>query len=123
MNEAQITEMSYESFVGGLVKPGVDILNSLTPEKMETLHYAVGISGEAGELLDAVKKYVVYNKDLDRENVVEELGDIEFFLEALRARLGIRREETILGNKRKLAKRYSSGKYSDKQAQERADKS
>lgn len=37
---------------------------------------ATGVSGEAGELLDAVKKSVVYKKPLDRENVVEELGDL-----------------------------------------------
>lgn len=122
MENKNITELSYSDFVAGLVKPGQDIIASLTPEKMETLHYAVGISGEAGELLDAVKKFVIYNKELDLVNVVEELGDLEFFLEALRARLGISRESTIMDNKRKLFKRYSSGKYSDKQAQERADK-
>lgn len=47
------------------------------------LHAAVGVAGECGELLDALKKTWVYNKPLDRENVVEELGDIGFYAIAL----------------------------------------
>lgn len=42
-------------------------------------------------------------------------------MEGLRQRLGITREETITGNIVKLGKRYADG-YSDKAAQERADK-
>jgi hypothetical protein len=35
------------------------------------LHCVVGISGEAGELLDAVKKTWVYGKALDHDNLIE----------------------------------------------------
>ena len=112
----------FEDMVAALVKSGQDIIDTLTPEKMHTIHMAIGVSGEAGELLDAVKKYVIYNKVLDRVNVVEELGDLEFYMEGLRQGLGITREETILANVAKLGVRYSSGSYSDKQAQDRADK-
>lgn len=108
--------------VAALAKPGADIVASLTPEKAHSLHMAVGISGEAGELIDAIKKAAIYNKPLDRENVVEELGDIEFYMEGLRQGLGITRDETITHNKKKLSVRYAGGKYSDKAAQERADK-
>lgn len=108
--------------VQALIKPGADIIRSLTPGRMNALHMAVGVVGEAGELIDAVKKYVIYDKSLDRANVVEELGDIEFYLQGLRKELGITREETLAGNVAKLAKRYASGKYSDQQAQGRADK-
>lgn len=56
------------------------------------------------------------------ENVIEELGDIEFYLEGMRQQLGITREQTLEANISKLSKRYHSGSYSDTQAQERADK-
>jgi NTP pyrophosphatase (non-canonical NTP hydrolase) len=112
----------FESMVAALVKDGQLIIDTLSPEKMHTLHMAAGISGEAGELLDAVKKYVIYNKALDRVNVIEELGDLEFYMEGLRQGLNITREETILANIAKLGVRYASGGYSDQQAQERADK-
>lgn len=114
--------MTHSELVKALVKPGQEIIDSLTPEKVDTLHMAVGVSGEAGELLDAVKKYVVYNKTLDFENVVEELGDLEFYMEGLRQRLNISREETLAYNIKKLSKRYEKGRYSDEQAQARLDK-
>jgi NTP pyrophosphatase (non-canonical NTP hydrolase) len=112
----------FEHMVAALAKDGQAILNELTPDKAHALHMAVGVSGEAGELLDAVKKSVIYNKPLDRENVVEELGDLEFYMQGLRQGYGITREETITANILKLGKRYSSGTYSNQQAQERADK-
>ena len=83
---------------------------------------AIGIAGEAGELLDAVKREAIYNKVLDRENVIEELGDLEFYMEGLRQRLNITREETLYHNKQKLSIRYQGLQYSDKSAHERADK-
>ena len=48
---------------------------------LDTLkHGVVGAAGEVGELLDGLKKSWVYEKPYDRENVVEELGDTEFYL-------------------------------------------
>ena len=108
--------------VSRLAKPGVAILNTLTPEKCHLWHMATGVNGEAGELTDAVKKAVAYNKELDRDNVIEELGDLEFYLEGLRQGLGITRDETLTHNINKLYnKRYKHG-YSDAAAIERADK-
>lgn len=85
-------------------------------------HAAMGISGEAGELLDAIKKHWAYGKELDKENVMEELGDLEFYMTALRNCLGVPRSYIIAGNVTKLNKRYA-GKYSDQEAIARADKS
>lgn len=59
--------------VRALAKPGEDILLSLDAHKCHMLHMAVGLSGEAGELLDAVTE----------ENTLEELGDAFFYLEGL----------------------------------------
>jgi hypothetical protein len=58
--------------------------------------------------------------------VIEELGDLEFYMEGLRQGFGITREEVLTTNIYKLAlgpkARYKGGKYSDKAAQDRADK-
>ena len=115
-------KIPYEDFVAALVKNPEDIYETLTAEKIDLLHGAVGVSGEAGELLDAIKKYVVYNKPLDRENVVEEISDCLFYLQVIMNRLGITREEALDYNVGKLMTRYEGMKYSDKAAQERADK-
>lgn len=88
----------------------------------DILHMAIGVAGEAGELLDAIKKFVVYQKTLDVENVVEELGDLEFYMQGLRSALNIKREETISHCTAKLSVRYSGLKYSNEAAQHRADK-
>ena len=114
--------VTHPELVAALAKPGADIVATLRPEDAHALHMAVGIAGEAGELLDAVKKAAIYRKPIDRANVVEELGDLEFFMEGLRQGLGITRQEVLDHNIAKLSKRYSSGSYSDKHAQERADK-
>lgn len=115
-------ELNYEDFVSSLTKDGQDILDTLTPEKAHIVHMAIGVVGEAGELIDAIKKYVIYCKDLDLENVIEECGDIEFYMQDLRKAIGISREQTLQANADKLSVRYSEGKYSDVAAQVREDK-
>lgn len=115
-------KINHSEMVAALAKPGADIVATLTAEDAHALHMAVGISGEAGELLDAIKKAAIYRKPIDRENVIEELGDLEFYMEGLRQGLGITREETIDANISKLGKRYEGFQYSDKSARDRADK-
>ncbi len=40
----------------------------------------MGTVTEVGELADQVKRHVFYGLDLDKENLIEELGDIEWYL-------------------------------------------
>lgn len=115
-------KINHGQMVFVLAKSGATIAAEMTPHGAHLIHMVLGISGEAGELLDAIKKSVIYNKPLDVVNVIEELGDIEFYLEGLRQRIGITREQTIDANIAKLAKRYEGFKYSDGAAQARADK-
>lgn len=114
--------IKHAEMVSVLVKPGSVIKRELSPLDCHLIHMIMGISGEAGELLDAIKKKTIYNRGLDRVNVVEELGDIEFYLEGLRQALDITREETLEANIQKLAKRYQDFQYSDQAAKDRKDK-
>lgn len=113
---------SYSDFVMSLCKKGTDICQELTPIRAHTLHMAVGVAGEAGELLDAIKKGAIYGKNLDYPNIIEELGDIEFYMEGLRCGLGITRDEVIEANVRKLSARYPNNTYTNEDAVKRADK-
>lgn len=115
---------SFSEMVAALVKPAAAIvkMHAENPEMAHLQHMTLGLTGETGELTDAIKKHTVYGKQLDVENVIEELGDIEFYLEGLRQALSITRKETLDRNQEKLAKRYHTGGYSDNQAQQRADK-
>jgi NTP pyrophosphatase (non-canonical NTP hydrolase) len=121
-NAVEVTRKQYSTMVKLLFKPGEDILKTMSPDDMELNHAALGVAGEAGELVDALKKYLMYRNPLDRKNVVEELGDLEFYMEAIRQNTGIERAETLDANYNKLMnKRYPNG-YSDQAAQARADK-
>lgn len=54
------------------------------PTKLERVeHGLLGLIGELGELADAVKKNEIYGRDLDRENVLEELGDLKFYTQMI----------------------------------------
>lgn len=125
MSTDTTAQTEHSQMVDRLFKPGWKIIESMTSDMVEAWHAATGISGEAGELLDAIKKYVVYGKEVDVENVIEELGDLEFYMEALRQNLNITREQCLLHNMDKLEKsktaRYKEG-YTDQAAIERADK-
>jgi NTP pyrophosphatase (non-canonical NTP hydrolase) len=114
-------EQQHRKMVMNLAKDGRTISEEMTASKAHVIHMILGVAGEVGELLDAIKKAAIYNKPLDMENVIEEFGDIEFYLEGLRQGLGIQRNETLQANYDKLNVRYSEG-YSDTAAQTRADK-
>jgi NTP pyrophosphatase (non-canonical NTP hydrolase) len=114
--------MTHQELVSKLVKDGDTIVSELTGKDAHLWHMATGVAGEGGELLDAVKKAVIYRKPLDRKNVVEEIGDLEFFLEGMRQALDITREECLQENIKKLSLRYEKLTYSDRSAQERKDK-
>ena len=121
LNDEPLT-MDYSHFVRRLSKPGQDILAEMTPERANLMHMAIGIAGEAGELLDAIKKHVVYGKPLDMTNVIEELGDMEFYQEGMRQAIGVSHNYILQQNANKLAVRYGSLQYSDQAAAARADK-
>lgn len=93
----------------------------ITPQQAELLHAAIGLAGEAGELLDAVRKHVFEGQPLVEDDVIEELGDLCFYLEAACQAIQMSRADIEELNMAKLFERYKDG-YSDQQAQDRADK-
>ena len=120
MNEA--VEIEFDEMVRALVKPGETILAEITPEQAHLMHMLLGLAGEVGELVDAIKKWIIYRKPLDRVNLREELGDIEFYLEGIRQVFHIERSTVLEANIAKLSDRYKKLVYSDQAAQERVDK-
>jgi len=48
--------MNHSQLVSALIKPAKQIMEEMTDVKTNILHMVVGISGETGELLDAIKK-------------------------------------------------------------------
>lgn len=120
MNEAIAIE--FDDMVAKLVKPGSAILAEITPEQAHLMHMLLGLAGEVGELVDAIKKWIIYRKPLDSTNLIEEMGDIEFYLEGIRQVFKMDRTTICATNIAKLSDRYKKLVYSDQAAQDRADK-
>jgi NTP pyrophosphatase (non-canonical NTP hydrolase) len=85
------------------------------------LHGAIGVSGEAGELIDSIKKTAFYGKPIDKENIKEECGDILWYINEVLDSTGLTWDEVKEHNINKLKKRYPEG-YTDAAAKDRADK-
>ena len=90
-------------------------------DKMNLIHAAMGLSSDAGEFVDCIKKHVIYGKPLDLENAIEELGDVMWFIALAASQLRVSFNQIMQHNIDKLAKRYPE-KYTDEAAIERADK-
>lgn len=87
----------------------------------DLMHAAYGLSGEAGEFADCIKKHQIYGKDFDRDNAIEELGDILWFVALACNALGTTMDQVAQANIDKLRKRYPD-KYTDQHAAARLDK-
>jgi len=79
------------------------------------LHAALGISTEAGEILDALKKKVFYNKELDEVNLKEEMGDLFWYLAIMADTMNLDFEQAMETNLKKLKIRYGA-KFSSERA-------
>lgn len=81
-----------------------ETLESDTPLRL--LHGVLGLVTEAGELAEAVKHHVFDHAVLDRTNVLEELGDMFWYLALMIRVMGGDPEEILGVNIAKLAARY-----------------
>ena len=82
------------------------------------LHAGIGLSTEAGEFLDALKKHIFYGKELDRVNLAEELGDLFWYMAIVGDELGIKFEDVMDRNITKLKARYGEN-FSEEKAEHR----
>jgi NTP pyrophosphatase (non-canonical NTP hydrolase) len=114
-------ELTHEHLVRSLKKPGAAIAYDISANEADVLHMVLGVAGESGEIVDLLKKTIIYGKPLDREKLELELGDLEFYLEGLRQAVGLTRESILKKNIKKLTKRYAGMSYSDQAAIERVD--
>ena len=73
---------------------------------MRLLHVGMGLATESGEFMDALKRYVFYGKELDKTNLIEELGDITWYLRIACDVLDVPLAEVIQKNVDKLRARF-----------------
>ena len=79
-------------------------------------HSIDGIASEAGELVDAAKRVKWYGTDIDYTNILEECGDLMFYLDKLVRKCGSSFDEVMKMNMSKLAERYNNFEFTKEQA-------
>jgi len=84
---------------------------------------ASGMSAEAGEFMEIVKKLKFQGKDFNaanKEHLTKELGDIMWYVAQACLALGVRFDEVIYINTLKLAARYPGGMFETNYSENRA---
>lgn len=70
---------------------------------------AMGLAGEAGEVVDYLKKVVFHDHELDEQYLKDEMGDVLWYFSNLLNVLGLTFEQVAERNIEKLEKRYPNG--------------
>ena len=84
-------------------------LNRALPDSEQLLNMVIGLVGEAGEVLDLLKKHRYQGHDLNKKKLAEELGDVFYYLAGVATSVNIDLDKIAQGNIDKLMKRYPDG--------------
>lgn len=83
--------------------------NSALSERDQLGSAALGLAGEAGEVVDLLKKHLYHGHTLDRMKLLRELGDVRYYLEWLMLLVDTDIGEVEQLNINKLMQRYPGG--------------
>ena len=83
--------------------------SEMDQDKARVAIAAMGLTGESGELVDYLKKWVGHGHKLDTENVEKELGDVLWYVAELCNALGLDMDKIAQKNVEKLKARYPDG--------------
>ena len=84
-------------------------LNPKLDNKDILINGVMGLCGESGEVIDLVKKHLAQGHELDREKMIDELGDVAWYIAETAFALGTDLETVFTRNIEKLKKRYPDG--------------
>ena len=95
-------------------------VNADIEKKDMLVNSVMGLCGESGEAIEILKKHIFHGKDLDRDHLIKELGDVAWYLAEAATALDIPLEEIFARNIEKLKARYPDG-FSKERAIHRAE--
>ena len=75
------------------------------------LNGVLGLAGESGECCDIVKQNRFQGHELNKEHLIEELGDVMWYIAETASGLGVTLEEVAQYNLDKLHKRYHGNHF------------
>lgn len=77
----------------------------------QLINGVMGLCGESGEVIDVVKKYLYQGHELDENKIIDELGDVFWYINLCANALNVDLEEVARRNVEKLEKRYPKGYF------------
>ncbi len=77
--------------------------------KLQIANYVMGLAGESGELIDALKKQLFHGRPASKAHLESEIGDVLWYLSNLARVLNIDLERAAENNLVKLRRRYPDG--------------
>ena len=95
-------------------------LRTATLKCFDPANAALGLTGEAGEVADEVKKCLYQGREWDPEKIIEELGDVMWYVALMAEYFGASLDFVMEYNIDKLQKRYPDG-FSFEASENRAD--
>lgn len=90
-------------------KLAMTTLNPDLAKKDVLINGVMGLCGESGECIDIVKRHLAQGHELNREELIKELGDVAWYLAETAFALDVELEEVLMRNIEKLKKRYPEG--------------
>lgn len=102
MNKEHLELNEYQDLAKRTRNKGLD-------QNQELTNYAMGLSGETGEVIDILKKLIFHGHHSEKEKLKDELGDVLWYLANLAATLEIELQDIAEYNISKLQKRYPEG--------------
>jgi len=121
MSDLNIKFKEYAEFVRSLQqqredRTRYDLNSDDLSEDLDFLmfHGIMGVITESGELMDLVKKHLIYGRKFDKKKVADEAGDCLFYLMMIIDQCGLTIGDIIDLNVAKLKARYPDGFTKDK---------
>lgn len=99
------TTPTFESFHADVVRTS----SSYEDPNIELAVIGLGLTGEAGEVAELIKKNLGHGHTLDKTKFVKELGDVLFYLDWAATRVGVTLAEVARVNMDKRLERYPHG--------------
>ena len=84
-------------------------LNKDLDEREVLINGVMGLCGESGEVIDLVKKHISQGHPINKDKIIEELGDVMWYIAELATILDVKMEDIMKYNINKLSQRYEGG--------------
>lgn len=99
-----MTNADYEKFVRMMMKPHGSL-------EEELCDWVMGLAGESGEVVDLAKKVLFHGRTVAEDRMIEEIGDVLFYVTALCHTFNITVEELMNANYKKLTARHGGESF------------